>query len=39
MSITQPDATLPLERTPAVEPWWLLRAVRVLRTFARRSPT
>ena len=38
MSVTQPDAALPLERAPAAEPSWLLRVLRVLRTFARRSP-
>ena len=32
MSVTQPDAALPLDRLPAVEPSWLRRTLRVLRT-------
>ena len=39
MSVTQPDVTLPLpERARAAEASWLRRLLRVLRTFARRSP-
>src|SRR5271170_7732991 len=39
MSVTQPDGTLPLQdRARGTEPSWLRRCLRVLRTFARRSP-
>src|SRR6187399_3324440 len=38
MSVTQPDADLPLARPVVVQAGWPLRVVRVLRTFARRSP-
>ena len=37
MSVTQPDATLPLVNR-AAQPSRLRRILRVLRTFARRSP-
>jgi ABC-type dipeptide/oligopeptide/nickel transport system permease subunit len=39
MSVTQPDAVLPLaDRAATVEPSWRRRALRAMRTFARRSP-
>ena len=38
MSVTQPDAALPLDRLPAVEAVVAAAHLRVLRTFARRSP-
>ena len=39
MSVTQPDAALPLQERPrAVEASWPMRVLHVLRTFARRSP-
>ncbi|MEJ0020383.1 MAG: ABC transporter permease [Acetobacteraceae bacterium] len=39
MSVTQPDASLPVPRAVTARPTpWPLRTLRVLRTFARRSP-
>ena len=38
MSVTQPDAALPLQQPQTTALSWPLRALRMVRMFARRSP-